>query len=104
MWALPGGPSAPAMLDLMLLPNAGAASNVSGVFVEHYHCHAADIPAAGLAARPLQTVRSDGVGARPHFQLCRSAVGEANVQLTFHGNNKRTIDGIDCVYVEPDID
>ncbi|HXM43011.1 MAG TPA: hypothetical protein VN924_17285 [Bryobacteraceae bacterium] len=30
--------------------------------------------------------------------------GEANVQLTFHGNNKRTIDGIDCVYVEPDID
>jgi hypothetical protein len=30
--------------------------------------------------------------------------GEANVQLTFHENNKRTIDGIDCVMVEPDID
>ena len=30
--------------------------------------------------------------------------GEANVQLTFHENNKKTIDGIDCVMVEPDID
>jgi hypothetical protein len=30
--------------------------------------------------------------------------GEANVQLTFHGNNTKTIDGVDCVYVEPDID
>ena len=30
--------------------------------------------------------------------------GEANVQLTFHEKNTKTIDGIDCVYVEPDID
>jgi hypothetical protein len=30
--------------------------------------------------------------------------GEANVQLTFHENNRETIDGVDCVYVEPDID
>jgi hypothetical protein len=32
--------------------------------------------------------------------------GEANVQLTFHEheNDRKTIDGIDCVYVEPDID
>ena len=30
--------------------------------------------------------------------------GEANVQLTFHENDKKTIDGIDCVMVEPDID
>jgi hypothetical protein len=30
--------------------------------------------------------------------------GEANVQLTFHENNRQTIDGVDCVYVEPDID
>jgi hypothetical protein len=30
--------------------------------------------------------------------------GEANVQLTFHENDKRTIDGIECVVVEPDID
>lgn len=30
--------------------------------------------------------------------------GEANVQLTFHENDTRTIDGIDCVAVEPDID
>lgn len=30
--------------------------------------------------------------------------GEANVQLTFHERNRRTINGVDCVYVEPDID
>jgi hypothetical protein len=30
--------------------------------------------------------------------------GEANVQLTFHENDTRTIDGIACVKVEPDID
>jgi hypothetical protein len=30
--------------------------------------------------------------------------GEANVQLTFHENNKKTINGLDCVMVEPDID
>lgn len=30
--------------------------------------------------------------------------GEANVQLTFHENNKKTINGVDCVMVEPDID
>ena len=30
--------------------------------------------------------------------------GEANVQLTFHEGDKKTIDGLDCVMVEPDID
>ena len=30
--------------------------------------------------------------------------GEANVQLTFHENDRKTIDGLDCVKVEPDID
>lgn len=30
--------------------------------------------------------------------------GEANVQLTFHENDKQTIDGVECVMVEPDID
>ncbi len=30
--------------------------------------------------------------------------GEANVQLTFHEHNRKIIDGVDCVYVEPDID
>ena len=30
--------------------------------------------------------------------------GEANVQLTFHENDKKTIDGVDCVMIEPDID
>ena len=30
--------------------------------------------------------------------------GEANVQLTFHEGDRRTIDGIDCIVVEPDID
>lgn len=30
--------------------------------------------------------------------------GEANVQLTFHENDKKVIDGTDCVMIEPDID
>lgn len=30
--------------------------------------------------------------------------GEANVQLTFHENDKMTIDGVDWVMIEPDID
>jgi hypothetical protein len=30
--------------------------------------------------------------------------GEANVQLTFHQDDKATIDGVDCVMIEPDID
>jgi hypothetical protein len=30
--------------------------------------------------------------------------GEANVQLTFHEKNTKTINGVNCVYVEPDID
>ncbi|HZD47243.1 MAG TPA: hypothetical protein VE178_00740 [Silvibacterium sp.] len=30
--------------------------------------------------------------------------GEANVQLTFHENNKTVIDGVNCVILEPDID
>lgn len=30
--------------------------------------------------------------------------GEANVQLTFHENDKATVDGLGCIIVEPDID
>jgi hypothetical protein len=30
--------------------------------------------------------------------------GEANVQLTFHENDKKMIDGVSCVMIEPDID
>jgi hypothetical protein len=30
--------------------------------------------------------------------------GEANVQLTFHENNTKTINGMQCVMIEPDID
>ncbi len=30
--------------------------------------------------------------------------GEANVQLTFHENDHKEIDGLDCIMVEPDID
>jgi hypothetical protein len=30
--------------------------------------------------------------------------GETNVQLTFHENDTKTIDGTDCIVVEPDID
>ena len=30
--------------------------------------------------------------------------GEANVQLTFHEKDTQTIDGVECIKVEPDID
>lgn len=30
--------------------------------------------------------------------------GEANVQLTFHENDRQLIDGVNCIMVEPDID
>jgi len=30
--------------------------------------------------------------------------GEANVQFTFHGNDRLEVDGVNCVMVEPDID
>jgi hypothetical protein len=30
--------------------------------------------------------------------------GEANVQLTFHENDTRTINGVQCIKIEPDID
>jgi len=30
--------------------------------------------------------------------------GEANVQVTFHENDTRTIDGVECIKLEPDID
>jgi hypothetical protein len=30
--------------------------------------------------------------------------GEANVQLTFHENDRKDIDGVSCIKVEPDID
>ena len=30
--------------------------------------------------------------------------GEANVQLTFHANDKQVIDGLTCIRMEPDID
>jgi hypothetical protein len=30
--------------------------------------------------------------------------GEANVQLTFHANDKKIIDGVPCIRMEPDID
>jgi hypothetical protein len=50
-------------------------------------------PAADLALHP---------GATSSFKQIQ--FGEANVQLTFHENKRLTIDGVDCVYVEPDID
>ncbi len=30
--------------------------------------------------------------------------GEANVQVTFHENDRKTINGVECVMIEPDID
>jgi len=41
-------------------------------------------------------------GATSSFK--QNQFGEANVQLTFHENKRQTIGGVDCVYVEPDID
>ncbi len=41
-------------------------------------------------------------GATSSFK--QNQFGEANVQLTFHEDTRQMIDGIDCVYVEPDID
>ncbi len=41
-------------------------------------------------------------GATSSFK--QNQFGEANVQLTFHEKNRQTIDGVDCLYVEPDID
>jgi hypothetical protein len=34
----------------------------------------------------------------------QTTFGEANVQLTFHEEDTQTIDGTDCIVVEPDID
>ncbi len=41
-------------------------------------------------------------GATSSFK--QNQFGEANLQITFHENNRKKIGGIDCVYVEPDID
>jgi hypothetical protein len=41
-------------------------------------------------------------GATSSFK--QNQFGEANVQLTFHEGKRQTIGGVDCVYVEPDID
>jgi hypothetical protein len=41
-------------------------------------------------------------GATSSFK--QNQFGEANLQLTFHEGKRKTIDGVDCVYVEPDID
>jgi hypothetical protein len=34
----------------------------------------------------------------------QSQFGEANVQLTFHTNDTKVIDGLTCIMMEPDID
>ena len=41
-------------------------------------------------------------GATSSFK--QNQFGEANVQLTFHEEKRQNIGGVDCVYVEPDID
>jgi hypothetical protein len=57
---------------------------------------------------------AQGVFARePGFDIFHSGAtdsykqvqfGEANVQLTFHANDTKMIDGIQCIKMEPDID
>ena len=44
-----------------------------------------------------------GVSA-PAFAAEQIEFGEANVQLTFHENDTATINGVNCIMVEPDID
>ena len=41
-------------------------------------------------------------GATSSFK--QNQFGEANLQITFHEDKRRKIAGVDCVYVEPDID
>ena len=48
-----------------------------------------------------QIAQIDPVGGSPELEI---QFGEANVQLTFHENDRKTIDGVDCLVVEPDID
>ena len=38
------------------------------------------------------------------LQVKQSRFGEAKVQITFHEKNRQILGGVDCVYVEPDID
>jgi hypothetical protein len=56
--------------------------------------HGAFTPEAGTAAFHTGATRS----------WKQIQFGEANVQLTFHENNRKTIGGVDYVMVEPDID
>src|SRR5439155_26535408 len=41
----------------------------------------------------------DATSSFKHIQF-----GEANIQLTFHEKDTKTVDGVDCIKVEPDID
>ncbi|MCC7176461.1 MAG: hypothetical protein IT159_14810 [Bryobacterales bacterium] len=57
--------------------------------------------AAGLFA-PVRGAAVFHPGATRSFKQVQ--FGEANVQLTFHENDKRTVQGVECVKVEPDMD
>jgi len=60
----------------------------------------------------VQLARQQGTLAAAPFGLHPGATssfkqiefGEANVQLTFHENDRQDVDGLSCVLVEPDID
>lgn len=60
----------------------------------------------------LEIARAQGVFAPAPFALHAGATrsykqvqfGEANVQLTFHENDRQSVDGVNCVMIEPDID
>ena len=60
-----------------------------------------------LAAAQGQFVREAGFGvfhngATDSYKQVQ--FGEANVQLTFHANDTKEIDGVECIRMEPDID
>jgi hypothetical protein len=68
---------------------------------------------AALIDQVMQATAHDAFSPEPgtaifHAGATRSwkqiQFGEANVQLTFHENDKKTIDGAECVMLEPDID
>jgi hypothetical protein len=59
----------------------------------------------GAAANPKQfAVAPSGLHPGATSSWKQIQFGEANVQLTFHENDHLTIDGVDCIMVEPDID
>jgi hypothetical protein len=114
---VPIGPNAPAQVDLMLLRKNGtfnfAAAQWSDIltrkpllaqiFAQSVTAPVGDAYAQLMEDHPDQLACLLNLGdATSSFKQIQ--FGEANVQLTFHEKNRKQIGGVDCVYVEPDID